>query len=407
MKAILLGAGASFGASRYDAFPAPLVTGILPAAVKLGLFDPTYAKKRHEAFVEYVRSTKATPEAIEGLVASNAGDQHLLVLAQFIEQQFGVRPEQYDTAQIDFEKVFALTEAELLGHHSLLRYHSQAPTKASPPDVLDMQIKLVLCGTLIAATRGLGCHYHDVIARWLQPGDLVFSFNYDLLMDRSLTRTGAWYPDDGYGISFDRHGQRENNDVKWRRGHHTSSPVKLLKPHGSLNWLYPRNSWDTMMNLSLQQVQLREPPHELYCLNDIYPAFEEDYPAYEWWEKYDIASAEFTFDLHTLLVPPSLSKPYRSFESQMGPLWGAMTDALLTRVEDLYIVGYSLRSDDLRSHWLLRKAACEGERLKRIFLVDPSDETIDRARALFHPKPVARLCHTIADLATMIVQGGA
>src|SRR5688572_14714214 len=192
MKAAVFGAGASYGASRHGDFPPPLVTGILPSAVKLGLFDPTYAESRHLAFIQYLRDSGANDEAIDRLASSGASKQHLQVLTEFIFQHFDARPPDYATVRIDFERLFALTEAELLGYHAILRHHLMHPQEAAQADVLDLQIRLVLCGTLIAATRDVRCDFHNRVAEWLRPGDISISFNYDTLLDRSLRATGNW-----------------------------------------------------------------------------------------------------------------------------------------------------------------------------------------------------------------------
>jgi hypothetical protein len=404
MRLVLLGAGASYGASRYGSCRPPLVTGILPSAVELGLFSPTFATKQHEAVLARLRAAGANGEMLERFAA--ASEQHLFVLTSFIEQQFGVLPDSYGTASLDFERLLALTESELLGYHALLRFARQTPRAARPPDVLDLQIKLVLCGTLIAATRDLRCDFHDVLARWLQPGDMVVSFNYDLLMDRSLSATGGWFQDDGYAIAFAKHGRRNSDEIVWRDGRNTKSSITLLKPHGSLNWLYPRSSWDSVMNMSLQpSAAVPRPPTDLFCLEDMYPRFEDDYPAYEWWERYDIEHEGATFDLHSLIVPPSIAKPYRSYEHLIGPVWGAFAEAMLTRVEKIVLVGYSLREDDVRTHWLLRKAAREGAQLKEVVLVDPSDAVAERATRIFAPLPIERPARTMSEFAELLVRG--
>ena len=404
MKLVLLGAGASYGASRYGEIRPPLVTGILPAAHELGMFSGGYATARHDAFTQQLREARAKAEMINE--HASVRDQHLQILTAFIEEQFDAIPAGYIDAQIDFERLFALTEAELLGHHALIRHKRTVPSSPAGPDVLDLQMKLVLCGTLVAATRDVRCDYHDVLARWLTPGDAVVSFNYDLLIDRSLGATGTWFQDDGYGIDFTKHGTRQGDDAVWRTPRRTTSAISLLKPHGSLNWLYPRNSWDSVMNMSLQPDRpMKEAPSQLYCLDDLHANFEEDYPTYEWWERYDIEHEGYTFDLHSLIVPPSLSKPYRTFEPQMGKLWGVISEAILTKVEEIFLIGYSLREDDTRTRWILRKAARQAEKLKRIVLIDPSDDVAARAASLFAPMRVTRPCNLLSDFAAMIVRG--
>ena len=70
------------------------------------------------------------------------------------------------------------------------------------------------------------CPVHDaVVSRWLRPGDVVISFNYDLIMDASLALSGEWNEKDGYGFESDS-----------TLLYPTQPAYLLLKPHGSLNW---------------------------------------------------------------------------------------------------------------------------------------------------------------------------
>jgi hypothetical protein len=107
----------------------PLVTGILPSAVTLGLFDPAYAKQRHERFLHILQQSGASPEALVKAFPDGVEDQHLEVLAAFIKEQFDREPGDYHSAEIDFEQLFGMTEAELLGYHGWLRFKRQRPQK--------------------------------------------------------------------------------------------------------------------------------------------------------------------------------------------------------------------------------------------------------------------------------------
>ena len=89
----------------------------------------------------------------------------------------------------------------------------------------------------------------------------------------------------------------------------------------------------------------------------------------------------------------------------MGPIWGSAISALLESVTELYLVGYSLREDDIRSHHMLRQAVAESDVLERIVLIAPSLETLARAKELFAPKTVEHLCDTIEQFAVKIASG--
>jgi len=255
---------------------------------------------------------------------------------------------------------------------------------------LEMQFMFVLCASIIAATRDDTCDLHNALAAWLDAGDLIASFNYDLLIDRSIKQSRNWIPDTGYGLQFSKIGVRRGEEVEWRNPAEDTSDILLLKPHGSLNWLHPVDSWGSVSHMDLHGRELRIPKDKVFCLEEINPNFEDDHPLYEWWERYDHKEDDYTYDMHSLIVPPSLSKPYRNFERVTGPLWAELLDSLLYRVEELYIIGYSIRPDDFRTWWLFRKAAAQSETLERIVVIDPSDEVFARAVEIFSPRHVER-----------------
>lgn len=66
--------------------------------------------------------------------------------------------------------------------------------------------------------------YERFAAQKVRPGDVIISFNYDVALERQLKRAGLWEIGDGYGFSL-------GIDAI------PSSGVKILKLHGSTNWL--------------------------------------------------------------------------------------------------------------------------------------------------------------------------
>lgn len=68
---------------------------------------------------------------------------------------------------------------------------------------------------------------HDLyaaLATRIQPGDAVVTFNYDLACERALRNAGLWEVSDGYGFDLGLESIPR-------------SKVKLLKLHGSTNWM--------------------------------------------------------------------------------------------------------------------------------------------------------------------------
>lgn len=65
--------------------------------------------------------------------------------------------------------------------------------------------------------------YEQFAKNVVQSGDVIITFNYDDSLERELKRVGKWDVSQGYGFQI--------GDVE------KSSPVHVLKLHGSMNWL--------------------------------------------------------------------------------------------------------------------------------------------------------------------------
>src|SRR5258708_35339330 len=80
------------------------------------------------------------------------------------------------------------------------------------------------------------CSNYKRIVDSCNPGDYFITFNWDTLLDRALFSSERWHPNDGYEIKFKGIYENQWNSPK----HYTSSSeLKLLKLHGSTNWLIP------------------------------------------------------------------------------------------------------------------------------------------------------------------------
>jgi hypothetical protein len=77
-----------------------------------------------------------------------------------------------------------------------------------------------------------GIAHYERLVRTLEPNDCVMTLNYDTLIDNELVKRG-WNPKSGYGVSVHNVNYKGIN-----RGadHIGTRGIKLLKPHGSLNW---------------------------------------------------------------------------------------------------------------------------------------------------------------------------
>jgi|GEM_PF-6029513 len=407
-RIVVLGAGASYGATQDRPVPCPLVNWFFDAAERLGLVQRAFAGLTPDTMEAEIQAAGGD---IRGVVPDwNASKQgaHLDALLGLVHEQLGIAPRSYLDLPIDVERIMGLIEAELLGVHSMRRLTGEQTTlMGSPADHLEQQMYFIICGVLVKAAGKLGCPNHDAIARWLRPEDAVISFNYDLLMDRALRARPDWSPARSYMMPFTRVGRRHGEEVEWLPPPTSQSgrpPVPLYKPHGSLNWLVPRDPWQTNLNV---QLDVNSPERiarsnaiqrVVYHLQDLNSDFERDFPLLEWWGRYEHEQDDYSFDLHSLIVPPAITKPYRDLEPVVGHLWAFMQHELVSRCTELYLIGYSLREADLRSSWLFRKAAIDGT-IERVVVVDPSDDVYARVQNVFGAHRVERAEGGIVEFA--------
>lgn len=85
--------------------------------------------------------------------------------------------------------------------------------------------------------RQVDCPYHQALAkRAISRNESIITFNYDLVMDFALLRTGEWSTKSGYG--WNSHGKsitfKDNTGFESTLSEAES--CLLLKPHGSLNF---------------------------------------------------------------------------------------------------------------------------------------------------------------------------
>jgi hypothetical protein len=158
---------------------------------------------------------------------------------------------------------------------------------------------------------GKTCRFHEQLASAAQPGDTFISFNYDCLLDRAvMLRCGRrWSAQGGYGFPI------SNGTGAWEDhsglGRFPVHPVRLLKPHGSLNW------------------QL-DPTRDVSLVSDEYADRRAD---------------------ELVIVPPLWQK---SFEDEPYQTVWQETRRTLSSVKALFVLGYSLPETDVYTQATLR-----------------------------------------------------
>lgn len=156
------------------------------------------------------------------------------------------------------------------------------------------------------------CDHHRKLAGSLETRDSVISFNYDCLIDRApaLWAGRRWDPSMGYGFEIKSGLEGWKNHTR-ARGRPFKQSIRLLKPHGSLNWRFT-----TKRKIALRAAEYEDRTQE------------------------DLA-----------IVPPLWQK---SFEDEPYPsIWKAARSEL-SSIKALFVIGYSMPETDVYTQATLR-----------------------------------------------------
>jgi hypothetical protein len=169
----------------------------------------------------------------------------------------------------------------------------------------------------------------------------VVTFNYDCLLDRALLEAGASV-DYGFGVMGT-----------------SGAFVRLLKPHGSLNW-FPGEG----------KTQIATPMPETYT------------------DRTTIR-ASWPGDDPPVIIPPSLRKA--DHHAKLQDVWGATARAL-RYAENIIIAGFSLPPTDEFFRYLFALGSIGAASIKRFWVINRSADKVlaDRFLSMLGPEVVDR-----------------
>ena len=196
--------------------------------------------------------------------------------------------------------------------------------------------------------RKHACTYHKQLVESLRPRDTIVSFNYDCVIDHSLrTHAGErWSARWGYCLpnpaNVDGYAAWESEAAP----HGQNKSINLLKLHGSLNWFpFPETEAGVF--------RLRERPYKQ----------KGD-------KLYEIVPPEYVKSVGDRVAFPSL--------------W-SKAELAIRRAENLTLIGFSFTPTDLYVESLFRLALARKPALKRVVIVNPSQDDRKRIRNILAP----------------------
>jgi NAD-dependent SIR2 family protein deacetylase len=202
----------------------------------------------------------------------------------------------------------------------------------------------------------------------MESGDVVFSYNYDLLIDNAL-RQKRKLTDDGYKLTF----HRVYDEGEWLSPDVQRSSIKLLKLHGSLNWI---RCTICGSNLLVRREKIGE------------------------WATSLPSSCPKCFSkkefMQRLIVPPFQTKNYA--DPAISYLWFEASKAL-RKIEEIIIIGYSLPTTDFASEALLRVALSRKKRNRiPVTIVNKDPTVVRRFSEIFNDQKIAHYPSMVAYL---------
>jgi hypothetical protein len=358
MKVLILGAGASHGHGLAGQSPPPMAKEFLDANVRR-MLSPDY-----DILWDYMRD-------VLRISLDDANERDIESAYSRLESTWELR------AHGDPDKV-----GELFGNE--LR-------AMSPPK----RLYCFIIDTVYALTSWLASHscpLHDYLSTsWLRSGDVVVSFNYDLIMDNSLVRSGRWVEWSGYG--FPAHIEQPRNMSAEIR----ESEITLLKPHGSLNW-YKGKDYTSVGSQMQERDVLRVVPVRNAMLGILGDRKIEIPPRacrpglwdvermlkpgvvlgplerrilYDQWSNIDLAGQ----GILPYIIVPTPYKPFAEMRfAELASVWSQIGEAI-SRADSVYIAGFSFR-DSHFNQLMLERTYHRGQALN-VYVVDPRREARD------------------------------
>jgi len=330
--------------------------------------------------------------AFNELPTSDGFNAHVGPLISYLQHNRGIKPDDVPQWTENIEAFMTSIESEL--------DHLKRKKEKEEIDAQEMQdifllssvfnnMNFIFANVVNEAQNGPSFSLYSHLLNFCGPNDTFITFNWDTLLDRALASAGGWTPNNGYGLTFS-----SALDGTWR-SEVESSPIfptewKLLKLHGSTNWLVPY----TYVNLETFEYRSLVPESDLflYWQSSLpYETFKSRWrggyvPTCYCYYPPNLPVEGFSYEQLSagnghmfaqvglggifspfkeptgegvpsspLLITPVRQKRYDLFQSKIESLW-QQAEAGIRTAEKIVIIGYSFPQTDIRPLKLLRSA---------------------------------------------------
>lgn len=287
-------------------------------------------------------NNRLLPDALS-LSTKNCSDERIEAIKTFITQFYGSSVE--PSALPPLEDVLSQIDICIAEKRSLSAEYGVAGLKTLRENLVYAICKLLqdrLWSGSIQMMRDFVSH--------LQPDDVVISTNYDLIIDNAIPKA-AGRPD--YGFPIRAFLEKDGDDwMHWvdeemRRPDRT--PIKLLKLHGSLNWLYCR-----------------------FCQRiDVTPGLKG--AIYIFSENRPLVCTHCGTRYDPFIVTPTFINKYENL--YLGDVWQQAEDQI-ARADEIVFIGYSLPDADIILRSMLSRAVYSNRQWRAEHALSPAQPTI-------------------------------
>jgi hypothetical protein len=325
-------------------------------------------------------------EAFDALPTSHGFHAHVGPFISYLGHYRGVPPQEVSQWRENIESFMTsideeITQLRARGAESPLNEKDTA--KGLSLAMVFNNMSFILASVVNEAQNGPSESLYRHLLDFCGPNDAFITFNWDTLLDRALVDTGGWSPNDGYGCHF-----ASVLDGTWKPKAEGTPKFptnwKLLKLHGSTNWLVPY----THVNLQSYEFESSFPKSDgiflywqsalpyathktrwrggyvgtCYCYyppnlpSSCFTHEQISAPPGHVWVRVTPKGIFAPFDepdadgvpSSPLLITPVRQKKYDVYQTTIDSLWGQCVRSLET-ANKIVIVGYSFPSTDTRA----------------------------------------------------------